>query len=108
MVGLKFNVYVLSFKLETVRKSSKLKPDLVASRATVDSTETRTTIISTSTDTRAKKEKSMSLRTLRDESLGLCLFDMKSLHRIQEFVKKGYCFDQPFYEDQKFSRKLGW
>ena len=48
----------------------------------------------------------MSLRKCWDESLGHCLFDAKSLHRIQQCVKKGYCFDQSFYEDQKFSRKL--
>ena len=77
------------FKMEPVRKSSRFKPELVAAPAiTVGSTEMRTTIISTSNATRAKKEKSVSLWKLSDESLEHCLFDVNSLHRIRQCAKK--------------------
>jgi len=96
--------------LEPVRKSSRVNtpttPIDVQNTPVMVQSETATSTPTATHVTRQKKEQSMSLRKIWDEKIGFQLFDIKSIHNIQHCVKKGYCFDLAFYEDQKSCREL--
>jgi len=90
-------------------KSSRIKIDIsttlmdVPQTPEMDRLEKSTPTATPYHVTRKKKEQSMSLRKIWDEKMGFQLFDVKSLHNIQQCVKQVYCFDLSFYEDKKSS-----